>query len=85
MSLKLYLITCDLRFSGGGYDSLKERLRTLGAVQVLDDQWAMRSKESAAHLRDELRSFLDDRDGIVVVEVGEERASRRARRNLAEL
>jgi len=45
---------------------------------VLDLQWALRAKESAAQLKEHLRGFVDPGDGITVVEVGEERASRRA-------
>lgn len=37
-----------------------------------------RSKDTAAQLKEHLRGFLDPVDGITVVEVGEERASRRA-------
>ena len=45
---------------------------------MLDLQWALRAKESAAQLKEHLRGFVDPGDGITVVEVGEERASRRA-------
>jgi hypothetical protein len=40
VSLKLYLLTCDL-LADGDYASFKERLRTLDAMQVLSNQWAM--------------------------------------------
>jgi hypothetical protein len=46
--------------------------------QVLDRQWVLRAKESAAQLTEHLRGFVNAGDGITVVEVGEERASRRA-------
>jgi hypothetical protein len=42
VSLKLYLVTCDL-LQEGDYGSLNERLRTLGATQVLSNQWALRT------------------------------------------
>jgi hypothetical protein len=42
VSLKLYLVTCDL-LAQGDYGSLKQRLRTFGAAQVLNNQWALRS------------------------------------------
>lgn len=77
MSLKLYLITCNL-VEEGGHCSFRERLRSLEARQVLDQQWAVRSTYTAGQLKDLLRQFLGDRDRIVVTEVGEERASRRA-------
>lgn len=52
------------------------------AKQTLERQWAVRSIQTAAELKDELRRFLDDRDRIVVTEVGAEWASRRALANL---
>jgi hypothetical protein len=84
VSLKLYLVSCDL-LDAGDYASLKARLRTFEARQVLDRQWALRSTHSAAQLKDILRQFLSERDRIVVTEVGAERASRRALSNLAEM
>lgn len=84
MSLKLYLITCEL-VEGGDHRSFRERLRTLEARQVLDCQWAVRTAYTAAQLRNVLRDFLGDRDRIVVTEVGEERASRRAMLDLGAL
>ncbi len=77
MSLKLYLVTCDL-VEDGDHRSFRERLRTLEARQVLEHQWAVRSAYTAGQLKDVLRQFLGDGDRIVVTEVGEERASRRA-------
>ncbi len=77
MSLKLYSITCDL-VEDGDHRSFHERLRVMEARQVLDRQWAIRSTYTAAQLKDLLRSFLGDRDRLVVTEIGEERASRRA-------
>jgi hypothetical protein len=84
VSLKLYLISCELS-SEGDYASLRARLRTFEARQVLANQWALHSTHTAAQLKDILRRFLDDRDRIVVAEIGAERASRRALCDLAEL
>lgn len=84
MSLKLYLVSCDL-LDTGDYASFKARLRTFEARQVLASQWVLRSTDTAAELKEILRQFLADRDRIVVAEVGAERASRRAMCNLAEL
>jgi hypothetical protein len=84
VSLKLYLITCDL-LSEGDYCSLHARLRTFEAHQVLATQWALHSTHTAAELKHILRQFLHERDRIVVTEIGAERASRRAMCNLAEL
>jgi hypothetical protein len=84
VSLKLYLISCDLLHEGD-YDSLRARLRTFEARPVLANQWALHSTHTAVQLRDILKSFLHDGDRIVVTEVGAERASRRALSNLTEL
>ena len=77
MALKLYLVTCNF-LQSGDYRSLRERLRTLDAKQVLDNQWALRSTYTALELKELLRQFMDDRDRIVITEVGAEWASRRA-------
>ncbi|MBS1857175.1 MAG: hypothetical protein JST11_17530 [Acidobacteria bacterium] len=84
MSLKLYLVTCDLT-AEGDYASLRSRMRTLEAQPVLANQWALHSTYTALQLKDILKQFLHEGDRIVVTEVGAERASRRALSNLAEL
>lgn len=84
MSLRLYLVTCELRQSGD-YQSLRERLRALDARQILETQWALRSTYTATELRDLLRAFLGDSDRIVVTEVGREWASRKALANIGQL
>lgn len=84
MSLKLYLVSCDL-MHGGDYASFHMRLRTFEARQVLDNQWALHSTHTAGQLKEILRQFLHDGDRIVVTEVGAERASRRALCNLGDL
>jgi len=82
MALKLYLVTCNF-LQSGDYRSLRERLRTLEAKQVLDNQWALRSTYTASELKDILRQLIDDGDRIVIAEVGAEWASRRALVNMA--
>ena len=84
MSLKLYLVTCDL-LQNGDYESFRSRLRTFEAAHVLGNQWALRSTHTAAQLKDILRQFLHETDRIVVAEVGAERASRRALTDLTRL
>jgi hypothetical protein len=84
VSLKLYLVSCDLLHEGD-YASFHARLRTFEARPVLDRQWALHSTHSAAQLKEILRQFLHEGDRIVVTEVGAERASRRALCNLGEL
>ncbi len=84
MSLKLYLVSCDL-LQDADYASLHLRLRTFEARPVLANQWALHSSHTATELKDILKDFLHEGDRIVVTEVGAERASRRALSNLAEL
>lgn len=55
------------------------------ATEVLAHQWALRTRYSAGELKEMLRQFLDERDRITVAEVGEERASRRAKADLKRL
>ena len=84
MALKLYLVTCNF-LRPGDYLSLKERLLTLEARQVLDNQWALRSTYTASQLKEIFRQLMDERDRIVIAEVGAEWASRRALVNMAKL
>jgi hypothetical protein len=77
VSLKPYLISLDLQ-PGRSYPSVRSHLRELRAEQILARQWAVRTTFTAAQLRDRFKRFLDA-DRITVVEVGEERASRRWR------
>jgi hypothetical protein len=84
VSLKLYIVSCEF-VSTGNYASFREKLRTLEATEILQHQWALRSRFSAVELKNMLRQYLDERDGITVAEVGEERASRRARADLTRL
>jgi hypothetical protein len=84
MSLKLYLVSCDL-LGEGDYRSFRERLRTMEARQTLSTQWALRSTHSAGQLKELLRQFIGERDRIVVTEVGAEWASRHALANIAEM
>jgi hypothetical protein len=84
VSLKLYLVSCDLLHEGD-YASFQSRLRTFEARQVLANQWALHSTYTAAELKEILRQFLHERDRIVVTEVGTERASRHALCNLTDL
>jgi hypothetical protein len=82
--MRLYVITLDL-LQAAQYESLKARLRTLGARQLLEWQWALRSTYTATELKGILKDFIDEQDRLVVTEVGTEWASRRALANLGEL
>jgi hypothetical protein len=84
VSLKIYLVTLDM-LQPGDYRSLRERLRTLEARQILANQWALRTMHTAGELKDVLREFLHDGDRIVVAEMGAEWASRRALESLGKV
>jgi hypothetical protein len=88
VSLKLYLISLDLQAGKSleaEYSDVCSHLRELRAEQVLQNQWALRSGFTAKQLRDRFRRFIIDTDRITVVEVGEERASRRAMADIKKL
>jgi hypothetical protein len=55
MSLKLCLVSCDLREPGCDYASLKEHVRVLNATRVMATAWALRSTRTAAELKDIIR------------------------------
>jgi len=84
VSLKLYLVTCEL-LQDTDYRSFHARMRTFEARQILANQWALRSTHNALELKDILRQFLHENDRIVVTEVGAEKASRRALTDLARM
>jgi hypothetical protein len=84
VSLRVYLVTLELLLPEE-YVSLKTRLVSLGARQILGNQWALRSTYTAAEIRAILRGFLDSNDRIVVTEVGVEWASRKALANLGDV
>ena len=84
MAKRLYLVAYDLSLPLP-YESLKTRLTTMGAQQLLDRVWAVLMSESADDIKRTLRSFVDDKDRILVAEVGHDWASRRALFRLGEL
>jgi len=71
VSLKLYLVSCDLLHEGD-YASLRARLRTFEARPVLANQWALHSTYTAAQLKDILKGFIHEGDRIVVDAAGGE-------------
>ena len=84
MSLKLYLISFEFR-TGKAHANVDSHLRQLDAQQLLQHQWAVRTSFSADQLKNRFRRFLADEDRVTVVEVGEEKASRRALADLRKL
>ena len=68
----LYLISYDLRNPGRDYRTLWAELHRLGAVKVLESQYAVRRNQTNAEgLRNYLLEFIDANDGLLVVEIVE--------------
>ena len=84
VSLKLYLVSFEFT-KDRTYPSVESHLRQLKAQQILGDQWAVRTTFSADQLKNRFRQLMDDGDRITVVEVGEERSSRRAMADIRKL
>lgn len=84
MARRLYLVAYDLSLPLP-YESLKTRLTTMGAQQVLDSVWALLASESADQVKRSLRGLMDDGDRLLIAEVGQDWASRRALFRLGDL
>lgn len=67
---KPYLISYDLDKPGQNYDRLIARLKEHGAFRVLLSQWALKSTWTPIQLRDDLRTYVDSNDRLLVTEVG---------------
>ena len=66
----LYFLEYDLR-KQRDYQPLWDELRRFGATRVLESLWCFdRVNTSPAGLRDYFRRFIDQDDGLIVMEVG---------------
>lgn len=63
---KTYLVSYDLIAPGRDYRPLIAAIQSLGGVRVLQSQWVIRVSNTAAQVRDYLRTFMDDNDRILV-------------------
>ena len=63
---KTYLVSYDLVAPGRDYKPLVEAIQSLGGVRVLQSQWVIRVSNTAAQVRDYLRTFMDGNDRILV-------------------
>lgn len=61
-----FLVSYDLVAPGRDYSTLYAALDALGAARVLYSQWVVRTRLSAAQLRDHLRKYIDSNDRILV-------------------
>lgn len=66
-----YLISYDLDKPGQNYGRLERALQEFGAVRVLFSQWVLKSKATAAQLRDHFQKSIDTNDRLLVTEVGD--------------
>jgi hypothetical protein len=73
--MKAYTIGYDLDKPGQNYEKLIARLKQHGAVRILLSQWALQTTWSAVQLRDDLRTYTDSNDRILVAGLTAEWAS----------
>lgn len=61
-----YLISYDLR-NKRDYEDLYEAIKSyLKHTQVLESVWAVKSEKTASEIRDSLKQFIDNDDGLFV-------------------
>jgi hypothetical protein len=77
--MAVYLIAYDLLAPEQPYPPLVDRLEGLGAVRVLESTWLLESTEEAREIGRNLRSILDEDDGLLVVEVARHAFARELR------
>lgn len=64
--MKLYQIAYDLR-KQRNYQSLYDRIKAYGTwCHALESTWIIATQQSAAQVRDNLRSAMDADDGLLV-------------------
>ena len=61
-----WLVSYDLDKPGQDYKRIDTELKRLGAVRVLDSEWALESSKSAVQLRDYFNSFIDSTDRLLI-------------------
>lgn len=80
-----FLVSYDLTNPGRDYDSVIAKIKSLGSYDhSLQSVWLLRSTKSAAEIRDAVRSAGDSNDKILVVELGEDWATRKVSRSTPE-
>ena len=63
---KLFYISYDLDKPGQNYQPLLNRLRELGAINILLSDWQLKHTASAVDIRNDLQRFMDGNDRIFV-------------------
>ena len=65
----VHLISYDLLSPGKSYENLINRIRSLGARQVLLSQWVMVTASSADAIWRDLTQYVDANDRLLVTEL----------------
>jgi lysine/ornithine N-monooxygenase len=74
-SMRLYMVSYDLLKRGQNYAGIIAKLRTYPAHwHVQESVWVIGSDQSAAQIRDELSSIIDDNDKLIVARLQGEAA-----------
>lgn len=71
--MKVYQIDYDLRNSRN-YEALYERIKTYKHCRPLESTWVISTEQSAAQIRDYLKSAIDADDGLLVTRLTGEAA-----------
>ncbi|MXY86294.1 MAG: CRISPR-associated protein Cas2 [Chloroflexi bacterium] len=78
-----YLISYDLRAPNRDYERLYSALDGIGAKRVLESAWAVQvTNMGAAGIRDWVRQYTDDDDGVLVSPLQTDWAAWRAQVNI---
>lgn len=65
--MSIYCVSYDL-IKGKDYPKLIEKLRLYDAyAHAQDSLWFIKSSKNASELRDELKSFIDEDDKLIVI------------------
>jgi hypothetical protein len=68
--MAVLLVGYDLNSPGQDYGELIEHLKSVGAWwHHLDSTWLLKTSRTPSQLRDELSSFLDSNDELLVLDV----------------
>ncbi len=82
-SMAEYLVSYELMTRGKGYEELLAALRGFGGRRILWAQWLIDSPLPADRLCRYFSQYLSPNDRLIVMAVGDDRASRNALRPIA--
>ena len=69
MASQLFGVSYDLRAPDTDYPSLTEALESRAAIRILQSHWVLEYSGSPVELREELKAYIDDGDGIFVTRI----------------